>query len=152
MKRIRQLPAIFILFLVLFLLNISQVSYSQDEIALASIPEDEITIELPKATLKTIVMDTVLPTICNEGLGLIHIDRVCLPEEKKDNRSAIKGERLSTVISLEGFTESEILEFEEHQRQLNEKHQYEQEKQWIQENLWIDLEGIIRGINTPPLF
>jgi hypothetical protein len=152
MKILNYFPVIAAVFLISFLISFSGISYAQDEIAQATIMDGEITLEIPKASIKTIVADTVLPTICNDGMGLFHVEKICIKDKTKKPDFYIKGAANTTVIYPEGLTETEYLELQEQERRMNEQYHYEQDKQWIQENLWIDLEGIIRGINTAPVF
>jgi hypothetical protein len=152
MKSLIYLPGIISAFLLIVFLSINGNCYAQDEIAQATILDEEVTLEIPKASIKHVVADTVLPTICNDAMGLFHVEKICIKNETKDPDFYIKGTANTTVIYPQGLTESELFELQEQERRIDKQFHYQQDKEWIQENLWIDLEGIIRGINSAPLF
>jgi hypothetical protein len=133
-------------------LTIGLESFAQEEIAQASVQNDELILIIPKASLKQTVTDTVLPTLCNSGKGLMHIESVSLPAAGKDYRYKIKGGGITTAIREEGFSEEEMKILQEQKHLMEEQYLLEWQQQSKTERYYFDLEGIIRGVNTAPLF
>jgi hypothetical protein len=127
-------------------------SFAQEEIAQASIQNDKLILVIPKASLKQTVIDTVLPTLCNSGRGLMHIESISLPETGNDYSYNIKGNGITTASKDGAFTEEEIKALREQKRLMEEQYLLEWQQQSKMERYYFDLEGIIRGVSTPPLF
>jgi len=127
-------------------------SFAQEEIAQASGQNDELILVIPKASLKQTVTDTVLPTLCNSGKGLMHIESISLPETGNDYSYKIKGSGITTAIRDGGITEEEMKALREQKRLMEEQFLLEWQQQSKMERYYFDLEGIIRGANTAPLF
>jgi hypothetical protein len=127
-------------------------SFAQEEIAQASIQNDKLILVIPKASLKQTVTDTVLPTLCNSGRGLMHVESISLPETGNDYSYNIKGSGITTASQDGAFTEEEIKALREQKRLMEEQYLLEWQQQSKMERYYFDLEGIIRGVSTPPLF
>lgn len=133
-------------------LTMGMASFAQQEIAQTSVQNDELILILPKASLQQTIADTVLPTLCNSGKGLMQIESFSLPEARKDYRYNIKGSGITTAIRDEGFSEEELKNLQEQKHLMEEQYLEEWQQQLKTERYYFDLEGIIRGVNTAPLF
>jgi hypothetical protein len=132
-------------------LNIGLVSLSQDEMAGVPFQNDELILKMPEAGLKLTMTDTILPTICNSGLGLLHNECISIQDNGKDFKHGFNGGRNSSVIP-EGFTESELVILKNWQHVMDEQYHYELKQQIRREKYDIGLGEIIKGFYMKPVF
>lgn len=132
-------------------LGIDLNSYSQEEIAQATLQNDEFILKLPKASLRHTMADTILPTICNSGQGLLHYEFISIQNNEKGCNYIFKGGRNSTAIP-EDYTESELKFLREQQRLMDEQYHYELQQQIRKDKMDINLGEIIKGFYMKPVF
>ncbi len=128
-------------------------SYSQHEIHRkpVSFHSEEFVFTMQKISLSQPFHDTVIPTLCNSGNGLVNYVIVLPGKDWKNCGNNIMDCGKTMMRRDEGYTESEMKALQEQKRRMQQKDDYDWQQQLINE-CPIDLEGIIRGINTPPLF
>ena len=132
--------------------GISFAGYSQAEISEAAIPDLKTNLQLPRACLGHALTDTVLPLLCNGGQGLLHYETVSLQADEPDYSYCIMGDAMAetggdTVISRIDYYD--MLWYKQH---ITKQYSIKFLQKMMQDNSRIDLESLIRGIRTGPLF
>ncbi|MCK9399459.1 MAG: hypothetical protein M0Q51_05625 [Bacteroidales bacterium] len=151
MKKRVSITGLVVLVWITIFLGIDLNSYSQEEIAQATLQNDEFILKLPKASLRHTMADTILPTICNSGQGLLHYEIISIQNNEKGCNYNFKGGRNSTAIP-EDYTESELKFLREQQRLMDEQYHYEVQQQIRKDKMDIGLEEIIKGFYMKPVF
>jgi hypothetical protein len=126
-------------------------SYSQEGIARAALQNDELILKLPKAGLRHTMADTILPTICNSGQGLLHYECISRQDNEKVCHYNFKSGGISTAVP-EGYTESELKILRKQQRLMDEQYHYELQQQIRKDNLDLGLGEVIKGFYSKPVF
>lgn len=142
---------LFLLLLMIFEL-ISFESYSQDEIAQVSNDQETYTLKLPKANLKHPVNDTVLPTLCNSGKGLIHYEIISAKTCKSHGMGMMQDCKEPMVLFDESYTEEEFKALQDQKHLMEEQFLIEWRKQVKKDKMDIQLGEIIKGFYMQPPF
>jgi len=148
MKNRPSFSVILILALITFFTNIDLNAYAQEEIAIVSHGEDEFTLELPKALVKPMLADTILPTICNCGQGLFQYECFDVNKKKICRHSDVSA---STSIHKD-YSDSEMKIVKEQRRFLEQQSINEIQQQIRKEKMELGLGEIIQGFYLKPVF
>ena len=140
------------LVLTIVFLSMGLESFAQEEIAQASIKNNELILIIPKASLSHTVADTVLPTLCNSGKGLVNYEIIPPSQDRKNQRNYNNNCRNSMVLLNENCTEEEFKALQEQKRQMLEQFHDEWQQQLRKERMEIGLGEIIKGFYMQPPF
>jgi hypothetical protein len=152
MKKRVSYSGLVVLVWVTIFFSINLKSYSQEESSLITLQNDEFILKMPKASLRHTMADTILPTICNAGQGLIHVETISLRDHESDYRYCIMDTAISESSEDKIITASEFEYMMRNKQRITEQPNCKIQQQWIKDNIRINLESIIKGINTKPLF
>jgi len=137
---------------VLALMLIGLKSYSQQEITRDSDSKCDFGFDKLEVPLKQTFQDTILPTIGNSGNGLFNIQCASLWQEDKDYNCYIMGDRNMKAVRADYYTEEELKFLHERQRMMQEKCNYEVQKQIRKEKMDIGLGELLKGFYMKPMF
>ena len=133
-------------------LSIELTSFSQQEIALATNSIEKEGVSLPKVSLRQTINDTVLPTLCNSGKGLVHCK--CFSDKQKNtsrNASNVTC-RNSLAITAQEYSDSEWKILQEQQDFMQEQFQIQWQQQVRKEKMDLQLGELIQGFYMHPPF
>ena len=133
---------------IIVFLNIDLKSFAQEEIAMVSDGDDEFILELPKAIVKPTLADTILPTICNCGQGLLQYE--CF-DENKEKICRNRDVSASTAIHKD-YSDSEIKIVNEQRRFMEQQSIYEIQQQIRKDKMELGLGEIIQGFYMKPVY
>ena len=145
MKSKRSAPGILFLFWSLVFIALAFRSYSQDELAQASIHQENCILKLPKACLQRSINDTVLPTLGNSGKGLVHCEFILLQTDGTDDRSVMKDGKEPAVLLYNSYSEEELKILQEQQRLMEEQFLIEWQNQMRKDKMDLQLGEIIKS-------
>lgn len=145
-------PGFLCLVWLIALLSIELTSYSQQEIALATNSIEEEGVSLPKVCLRQTINDTVLPTLCNSGKGLVHCR--CFSDKQKytSSNAGSVPYRNPLAISERQYSETDWKILQEQQEFMQEQFQIQWQQQLRKEKMDIQLGEIIQGFYMHPPF
>jgi hypothetical protein len=98
----------FSLLLVVILTITSSGVYSQDELAQATNEHEGSFLKMPKACLRQPIMDTVIPTICNCGKGLVHYQIQSPMQDVSDSGGDLRNCSNNRVVQDGFYSEEEL--------------------------------------------
>jgi hypothetical protein len=151
MKRKCTITGYLMLTWITIFLNIDLISFSQEEITRAPFQNDELILKLPKAGLRLTITDTILPVICNSGLGLLNYKCFYLMNNEKDWNYNAQDGRNSTAIR-EDVSESDLRILKNQQRLMDEQYHYELQQQIRKDKMDLGLGEIIKGFYMKPVY
>ena len=152
MKTIFYKPGFLCFVWLIAFLSIELTSFSQQEIALATNSPEEESVSLTKVCLKLTINDTVLPTICNSGKGLVHC-RYFSDKQKYASRKAgsVPYTNSPSIIERQ-YSEEELKILQEQQDFMQEQFQIQWQQQVRKEKMDIQLGEIIQDFYVHPPF
>jgi hypothetical protein len=150
MKSTFSLSGFLFLFWILTFFSLDFKSFAQGEIAQAADDHNGIILNMPKANLKQTINDTILPTLCNSGDGLVHYESVSLLQSRENANPAVMGERKSMAENDAVFTESELKILKEQQNLIEDQFESDWQQYMKDANIDIELGEIIKGFYLKP--
>ena len=144
-------PVMFTLMISILITVNSFQSFAQDQMAMATGTEQQVKMNWPERALTQTLNDTVLPTICNCGKGLLHVDCTLLSENEKVNQlnTSLCKSHLSLIQNL---TESEINTLIMQERFIERQAVIQIQKQILDDKIDLQLGELIKGIYMQPPF
>lgn len=149
MKSRSSFSVFLILAWIILFANFNLKSYAQEEIAIAGTNNEEPTLKMPKAIM---LNDTVLPTICNSGQGLLHCDHSFQKDHEGVYHAVHQDGGNYITIMEDDLTESELKILKAQKSLISEQYQFQIQQQMRKDRMELGLGELIKGFYMKPLF
>lgn len=144
-------PVMFNMMIIIFITSNNLKSFAQDHLAMATAIGQQEKMDLPKRELTQTLSDTVLPTIHNDGKGLLHPDCALLSRNEKV-KPMITSQCMSQLSLIQNMSESEINTLIMNERFIERQAVIQIQKQILNDKINLELGELIKGFYMQPPF